>query len=278
MQLLPSMARPSFARIPSHARFARVCSAVRAARCRRALVILRQVTGTLGGFGLNWPESLGKFLSYAGILDFDVDVTSPQCILDWRWVDDLRLQMALPIACAVVNFAQYGLATLLLNSRLKHVKALRMLLGAPEDAEDLPEMRRGAISRVVTFINIVYLTLTRYSVACFVCISLDDDPDAPTVLKATPSVECFNNWEHIGIVIIGALGLIVYTIGNAPTCRSAPCQPFGRCCCRLASSVRIISKRAAHLFGGGPSDDVPLRWFPWRRRTFMTVSRRCSGI
>jgi len=43
-------------------------------------------------------ESLGKFLSYAGILAFDVDVTGPQCAIDWDWDDDLRLQMALPIA------------------------------------------------------------------------------------------------------------------------------------------------------------------------------------
>ena len=46
-------------------------------------------------------ESLGKFLSYAGILAFDVDVTGPQCAIDWRWDDDLRLQMALPIAGSV---------------------------------------------------------------------------------------------------------------------------------------------------------------------------------
>jgi hypothetical protein len=34
-----------------------------------------------------------------------------------------------------VNFAQYGLATVLLRSRLSNVKLLRTLLGAPDDAE-----------------------------------------------------------------------------------------------------------------------------------------------
>jgi hypothetical protein len=42
--------------------------------------------------------SLGSFLSFAGILDFDVDVTGPHCIIPWRWQNDLVLQMCLPFA------------------------------------------------------------------------------------------------------------------------------------------------------------------------------------
>ncbi len=44
--------------------------------------------------------------------------------------------MAFMVAqCAVVNYGQYFLATLLLHSRLKGVKLLRIAVGAPDDAE-----------------------------------------------------------------------------------------------------------------------------------------------
>ena len=33
----------------------------------------------------------------AAILDFDVDITGPHCIIPWRWQNDLILQMCLPI-------------------------------------------------------------------------------------------------------------------------------------------------------------------------------------
>jgi hypothetical protein len=42
-------------------------------------------------FDLNWPESIDNFLTFCGILDFDIDVTGPECILWWTWGHNMVL-------------------------------------------------------------------------------------------------------------------------------------------------------------------------------------------
>ena len=55
------------------------------------------------------------------------------CVVKWR-VARGHAGVEL-LQCAALNFGQYGLATLLLNSPLKKVKILRAVLGAPKSAK-----------------------------------------------------------------------------------------------------------------------------------------------
>ena len=62
-----------------------------------SLLNFAQIAGTLGGFDLAWPKSLETFLTLCGILDFDIDVTGPHCIVEWTWISNFYLQLSLPL-------------------------------------------------------------------------------------------------------------------------------------------------------------------------------------
>jgi hypothetical protein len=89
------------------------------------LLNFAQIAGVLGGFELNWPGEgvphpsyaahrflarlasyrcglagkyyISTFLDICGILDFDIDVTGPQCIVEWTWISNFYLQLSLPL-------------------------------------------------------------------------------------------------------------------------------------------------------------------------------------
>lgn len=76
--------------------------------CR--LLNFAQIAGVLGGFDLNWPgehrSGLAFFLDICGILDFDLDVTGPHCIVQWSWVHDMALQLSLPVMVGLSSSVQ----------------------------------------------------------------------------------------------------------------------------------------------------------------------------
>jgi hypothetical protein len=111
-----------------------------------------------------FSDALKWALLVCGILDFDVDMSGPHCIVPWTWHHDLTLQFLLPIGvrdakenpclqsaigvpfdsirllllvvqCALVNCVQYLLACALLGSPLKGSRFLRFLIQAPDHAE-----------------------------------------------------------------------------------------------------------------------------------------------
>ena len=117
-----------------------------------------------------FSDALKWALLVCGILDFDVDMSGPHCIVPWTWHHDLTLQFLLPIGvraakiracdprsnaprrsidvpfdsirllllvvqCALVNCVQYLLACALLSSPLKGSRFLRSLIQAPDHAE-----------------------------------------------------------------------------------------------------------------------------------------------
>lgn len=66
-----------------------------------------QIAGVLGGFEVNWPVHLATFLGACGILDFDIDVTGPGCVVSWTWGHDMVLQLSLPLMVGLINVLHY---------------------------------------------------------------------------------------------------------------------------------------------------------------------------
>ena len=54
-----------------------------------------------GEMQLNWPEKTLRFLNVAGILDFDVDILSLNCVTNWSWKQDFYMQLGLPLMIAL---------------------------------------------------------------------------------------------------------------------------------------------------------------------------------
>ncbi len=47
--------------------------------------------------GLADTYYISTFLAICGILDFDIDVTGPHCIVEWTWISNFYLQLSLPL-------------------------------------------------------------------------------------------------------------------------------------------------------------------------------------
>jgi hypothetical protein len=123
-----------------------------------AVLNFAQIAGTLGGFDLGWPTGIRTFLRLCGVLDFDIDVTGPGCIVSWTWAHDLALQLSLPLAVGLINALEF---------------AVHSILRRAQDDPDTSKLRRAkVIAKTSAFISCLYMTLVRYTVAAFVCIQI----------------------------------------------------------------------------------------------------------
>jgi hypothetical protein len=125
-----------------------------------SLLNFAQLCGVLGAFDLNWPANLGAFFSVCGLLDFDVDVTTPGCVVSWSWTHDMILQLSMPLVVGLVNVLEC---------------AILSVCWPTQDPEAAKFRRATAISKYLNFVNCLYMTLVRYTVAAFVCMDLTDD-------------------------------------------------------------------------------------------------------
>jgi hypothetical protein len=169
-----------------------------------------QICGALGDFSLNWPSTAGAFMSYLGILDFDVDAIGPNCVyVTWSWQQDLYLQLCLPVLVLTVNKSQYLAAKLLLMLRLPRFRLLKLLGIAPENKQELSELQDELNMKVISFVNMVYMTLVRYCIAAFVCTEVAPGKSA---LLMYPPLDCWTE-EHRRAVVFASFGVLLYVVG-----------------------------------------------------------------
>ena len=155
-----------------------------------------QIAGVLGGFDLDWPDSLATFLGLCGILDFDIDVTGPECIVRWTWAHNMILQLSLPLVVGLINVLQYGVLSVF----------------RPAQSLEIAKHRRAqVISKYLAFVNCLYMTLVRYTVGAFICMDLTDSKRL-RVLTADPNIDC-DSGDHTSLMIVAGVGLVLYTIG-----------------------------------------------------------------
>jgi hypothetical protein len=168
-------------------------------------------------------------MTYLGILDFDVDAIGPNCVyVTWSWQQDLYLQLLLPVLVLAVNKSQYLAAKLLLLLRLPRFRLLKLLGIAPENKQELSELQDRlnmkvivisqmctdnryhlGLSQVISFVNMVYMTLVRYCIAAFVCTEVAPGESA---LLMYPPLDCWTE-EHRRAVVFASFGVLVYVVG-----------------------------------------------------------------
>jgi hypothetical protein len=179
-----------------------------AASCR--YLNFAQIAGALGDFNLGWPDRVQVFLNYLGVLDFDVDAIGPNCVfVGWSFRDDVYIQLLLPILVLIVNNGHFLLSKLFLTLRLPRYFALTLLNMAPSNKEELSDLRHELNMKVVSFVDVVYMTLVRYCVAAFVCTEVAPGTYA---LDLYPPMDCWTS-EHRPVVVVASIGLLVYVIG-----------------------------------------------------------------
>ena len=102
------------------------------------------------------------------------------------------LQLSLPLVVGLINVLEYAARSFF------------------EPAHDPQWARAKVTSKYCSFVNCLYMTLVRYSLAAFACI--DVNAVGVLVLNADPNVDCYST-EHIWLMGLGSVGILLYCIG-----------------------------------------------------------------
>ena len=125
------------------------------------------MASVIGEFDLNWPQKLGDvFVHLFSPLDFDVDIVDLKCIwTSWGWRHNFLFQMMLVPMIALYSYYKYCGAALILKLKARGGSQLPKVLGLffeeVQNETALKEMGLAMISTIVTFTNIIYITLCR---------------------------------------------------------------------------------------------------------------------
>eukprot|EP00736_Rhodelphis_marinus_P006608 Rmarinus@m.3763 len=157
-----------------------------------------QIAGTIAKMKLNWPEDFAQGIALLDGVNFDVEYYLPICNIEWKFFYTLIMQLLLPLMAALIYISWHVILTKLKNLLISHVD------------DDIEKRRDMCIHHIVCFVDVMYLSLTTHSLQPFVCIT---SPDQGTDwLVASPDIEC-GSPEHIGLVFLGIVGLLCYTVG-----------------------------------------------------------------
>ncbi|KAK3242765.1 hypothetical protein CYMTET_47560 [Cymbomonas tetramitiformis] len=165
------------------------------------LLLYLQIGSMLQGFGMEWPDAVNQWALVQTIVNFDVDLITPQCVIEnygFEW--SYYLQLILPLIVLAVNWLTYGVVAY----KIRHASATMAV-----KARKLEQLRDTKISTVTSFTEVVYHSLCIRCFQAWMCDSMGDDLQ---YLVAAPYIEC---WEgpHIVMVVVSILALFVYVIG-----------------------------------------------------------------
>ena len=138
--------------------------------------------------------------------------------------------LLIPMISAMLYLQYLGSALMLKLKKTNRFPGLRQALSflfvTVNNEQMLMENGLGKISTVITFTNIIYLTLCKYSMAPLLCTEMPSlkgdsliDPytnktqqHPRLALNAFPEMECWNG-QHWAYVAMGGVGLVIYMLG-----------------------------------------------------------------
>ena len=109
------------------------------------------------------------------------------CLAATGWDFDFVLQLLLPVIVAVLAFAPY--LTRLAWNKIRPGKYTE---------SDVRNTRNRAIASSLKFLNVVYLTVSRYCTLVFRCTAL---ANGQSVLAAYPAMTCGSFKHKVGVVV-----------------------------------------------------------------------------
>ncbi|GMH42991.1 hypothetical protein BSKO_10913 [Bryopsis sp. KO-2023] len=181
------------------------------------LLSFAQLANVIGDVGLGWPSRLETTFGVTNILDFDLDILWPSCLIsDWSYANNFYVQLIFPLVMGLMAMFGYFLAKLLLyatagraiNIRKRTFRWSRFLVFIPVDTEELDEKWDTTIAAFVAAIEVSYVTVTKYLFDAFKCETIA----GKTVLSASPDIECGSR-THASMVLAAIIGILFYSVG-----------------------------------------------------------------
>ncbi|KAI9139304.1 hypothetical protein BKA69DRAFT_673056 [Paraphysoderma sedebokerense] len=156
---------------------------------------------------LNWPDKLLQLLNWLSVINFNVELASPECLAREHSFDfsfKLKLALAIPLIVSVLALMLYGSVRALSTCRKKHMKG-----------ESLSALYKGGqfwvqnVRAWMSILNLLFVYIATNALALFDCTV---EPDGMSYLDADPSLRCYEPWFYHDLPY-GILGICLYVIG-----------------------------------------------------------------
>ena len=202
-------------------------------------LIFLQVLSTVQSFQLKWPESLTILSQAASLVNFDLDFIAPNCLTKWQYIHRTILTLFLPLVLMFAAFVSvlWKARSILKESGshpgIKHsLKIIWASLATPgkflaqktyddglnlnwERREELNTMVDDRISKLISFLVVVYNNLCLKSFGSFYCV--ERGAGKGSYLYQDPNISCWDDPEHHFLVTISIISIIIYVIGIPTT-------------------------------------------------------------
>eukprot|EP01135_Chromosphaera_perkinsii_P002540 Nk52_evm56s224 gene=Nk52_evmTU56s224 len=169
-----------------------------------------QVTDSIGVMNLEWGKTVEFFFSACAVMNFSVDIVSPDCLFRFNgstFVTVWTLQMIIPIVVVFI----YSLIYFKMWYTVKREREKHELTEEEIEAQNVKLSLKldHCIYSVISFFKICYQELCLKSIQALVCLEL---PDGTFSLRADPQMECWGS-EHTPIGLFSLLAIFGYVIG-----------------------------------------------------------------
>eukprot|EP00210_Caulerpa_lentillifera_P000461 g444.t1 len=176
-----------------------------------------QLANIIGDVDLRWTQMLSRLFGVANLLDFDVDILEPSCLIEnWGFKQNFIVQLCLPFVMSMMAGIGYFSSFLFFHLNDKNIyhlpararKILSWFIAVPETEEELEKKWDLTVATFLASVDITYVTVAKYCFDVFSCESISD----VSVLRSAPEVEC-NNSDHSLLIALSSIGIVLYVLG-----------------------------------------------------------------
>ncbi|KAK3242317.1 hypothetical protein CYMTET_47989 [Cymbomonas tetramitiformis] len=221
------------------------------------LLMYLQIGSMLQGFKLDWPNAVKEWAEVQTIVNFDVDLITPQCVIeDYGFEWSFYLQMLLPPIVLSFNLLLYAIGAWRIARRGDNL-ATRLHM--------IEKLSNDRISAVTSFAEVVYHSLC---IRCFQCWMCDSKMGGELhFLVAAPDIQCWHG-SHVIMVVVSVFAFFGYVIGIPVS--FALILHYGQ------RHDLLVSDNFSEKFGF-MYEAYELRWYWW---TLMIFARRfgCAAL
>ena len=175
-----------------------------------------QLANIIGDINLNWTQNVTTMFGVANLLDFDVDILEPGCVIEWGFRANFVTQLLLPFVMSTMAASGYLLSAavhlLIRSGRLKlderTERLLSVFVAVSGDRERLREKWDATVATFLSAVDVTYVTIAKYCFDVFRC----EEIAGVSVLRESPDVLCGDVY-HLSLKLLSVLGIAFYVVG-----------------------------------------------------------------
>ena len=166
-----------------------------------------QITALFGGYAVNWPSSISKFLSQVSVVNFNWNLMFFGCADDRpKLIDNWVMFQLLPIFYATFFFSRHYIYKW---ASIQKGSLLCTFLGSTPKSFFGSTDFYPSLQASLFMANLLYLATLSKSLMIFACDRL---PDGTYYMTQAPGVVCYEG-DHVKLMVLAICTMCFYSVG-----------------------------------------------------------------